>query len=140
VSILLASCSSTTTYSCDNSTTLATESGTSFSAPMVSGVASLLFATSSAVNNVYVDAILQNSARSFVTNSTCIDNCGSGMLDAAAALSLVRNFSAPAKQIEISKDSGGAVLPGFWLGLGLLVWFTRRRKRARTVALNQQAN
>lgn len=129
VSILLATCSNIGAYSsaCNGSTTLVKESGTSFSAPMVSGVASLLFAESSTVNNVYVGAILKNSARAFVTNSACINHCGSGMLDAAAAVALVKNFSAPAKQIQISKDSGGgAVQPGFWLGLGLFVWFIRR--------------
>ena len=143
VSILLATCSSTTSYtsSCNDSTTLATENGTSFSAPMVSGVASLLFATSDAVNNVYVEEILKNSARAFVTNSTCIDNCGRGMLDAAAAVTIAKNFSTPAKQIKITSDSGGAVLPGFWLGLGLFVWITRRvSPRAAGASPNKQAN
>ena len=127
VGIEIATCSSTTSYTCDNQTTTTLNSGTSLAAPMVSGVASLLFSANSTANNFYVESILRNSARPFPTNSTCINQCGSGMLDAAAALALQTTFTPPATQIEISKDSGGAVLPGFWIGLAVLLLLTRRR-------------
>ena len=129
--IYFATCSSTTTYSCDNSTAVTTNSGTSLSAPMVSGVASLLFAVNDNLNNFYAEEILRNSARAFVTDSSCIGICGTGMLDAGAAVALLNNFVAPATQIEISNDSGGDVVLAFWISLGLLVWGYRRlRQRA----------
>ena len=131
VDIYLASCSSTTTYSCDSSTTMATESGTSFSAPLVSGVASLIFSVDSSLNNYYVEQILRESARPFLAGSNCINNCGAGMLDAAAALALITNFISPANRIEITDDSGGAVQLWFWLGLGLLAIIVSQRRIKR---------
>ena len=127
--IYIATCSSTTTYNCDNSVAVAIESGTSLSAPMVTGVASLLFAVNGSLNNFYAEEVLRNSTRGFVTNSGCIGLCGSGMLDAGAAVALMNNFVAPATQIEISKDSGGDVLLVFWLALALLVFGYRRLNR-----------
>jgi serine protease len=124
--IYIATCSSTTTYTCKDSTAVTTNSGTSLAAPMVTGVASLLLAEDPRLSNFYVESILRNSARPFVTGSTCIGVCGSGMLDAGAALALDKSLSPLADQIEISKDGGGAVVPGFWIGLGLLAWLTRR--------------
>lgn len=138
VAIYFATCSSTSTYSCDGSTAMATNSGTSLSAPMVSGVVSLLFSKDSTLNNYYLESILRQSARAFDTNSSCINKCGSGMLDAAAALALINNFVAPASQVEISKNSGGAVAPGFWIGLGVLAWLTRRIKQRAISATDKR--
>lgn len=136
--IYVATCSSPTSYNCDNSSAVITESGTSLSAPMVSGVASLLFAVNGSLNNFYAEEILRNSSRAFPANSTCINNCGAGMLDAGAALALMNNFVTPATEVEISKDSGGDVLPGFWLGLGLLVLGYRRFKQCAWHAAQKQ--
>jgi serine protease len=128
VGIVVATCASTTTYNCKDSTLVSNPpvDGTSVAAPMVSGVASLLLSEKPGLNNYYVESMLRNSARPFVANSTCIGQCGSGMLDAGAALMLARNFVSPASQVEISKDSGGAVLPAFWIGVLLVGWFWRR--------------
>jgi len=129
VNIEIATCNSADVYTCDNQTATVTNSGTSLSAPMVSGVASLILSADTSVNNYYVESILRNSARAFPTNSTCIDQCGSGMLDAAAALAMLKTFTSPATQIGISKDSGGATHPWFWLGLGLMLLAYRRRRK-----------
>jgi len=129
VDITVATCSSTTTYNCKDSTAVISGpgvDGTSVAAPMVSAVASLLFSETPSLNNFYVESLLRNTARPFVTNSTCIGKCGSGMLDAGAALALAQNFVAPASKVELSKDSGGAVLPGFWIGVMLIGWLWRR--------------
>jgi serine protease len=131
--ITIATCASLTTYvagsiDCGSSAAVAIESGTSFSAPMVSGVASLIFAVDSSFNNVYAEQVLRNTARPFYSGSSCSGICGGGMLDAAAALAMVTNFVTPAAQIELSKDGGGDVSLAFWFALGLLVWAYRRFK------------
>ncbi len=126
VNIEIATCNSADVYSCDNQTATITNSGTSLAAPMASGVASLLVSADNTVNNYYVESILRDSARAFPTNSTCINQCGSGMLDAAAALSLLKTFTAPATQIGLSKDSGGAVFVWFWLALGFMLLVSAR--------------
>jgi len=126
VGILFATCSSNTIYTCKDSIATDIKNGTSLAAPMVSGAASLLLSQHPTMNNDYVETILRNSARPFVTSSTCVSQCGSGMLDAHAALVLANNFIAPASQVEISKDGGGAALPMFWFGLLLLAWVWRR--------------
>lgn len=128
VDIYLATCNSLTTYSCDGSTAVAVESGTSFSAPLVSGVVSLMFAVDSSLNNYYVEQMLRESAQPFLTGSSCIDKCGSGMLDAAAALALIPRFVAPANRVELTADSGGAVWLWFWFAAGLLALLAQHRR------------
>jgi serine protease len=128
--IYIATCSSSTDYVCDGDSAVATESGTSLSAPMVSGVASLVFSANSSLSNYFVEQILRGSARSFVTGSGCIGACGAGMLDAAAAVALANNFAPPAQQLGITQDKGGALSPVFWLGV-LLLMFAYRQLNAR---------
>ncbi|MBI1423940.1 MAG: S8 family serine peptidase [Gammaproteobacteria bacterium] len=123
--IYIATCSSSTVYTCKDSTAVTSNSGTSLSAPMVSGVASLLFAENNTLSNFYVESILRTSARPFVAGSSCIGVCGSGMLDAAAAVSLAKTLTPTVNQIEISKSGGGSIMPVFWITLGLLAFVWR---------------
>lgn len=135
--IYVATCNSptdytTTTENCENSSAVTVGSGTSLSAPMASGVASLLFDMNAKITNVYVEEILRNSTRSFVADSSCIGVCGSGMLDAGIAMANVstfttedNNFVTPAQQVQISQDGGGGDPPILWIVLVLLVWIYR---------------
>jgi len=62
--------------------------GTSFSAPLVSGTAALMLARNPLLTSGRVLDIITGTARDFPTGSFCTqpDVCGSGMLDAGAAL------------------------------------------------------
>ncbi|MCL6542830.1 MAG: S8 family serine peptidase [Roseiflexus sp.] len=63
-------------------------SGTSMAAPHVSGVVSLMLSRNPSLTPAQVLAILQQTARRFPGGSTCTTSlCGSGIVDAAAAVS-----------------------------------------------------
>jgi serine protease len=66
--------------------------GTSMAAPHVTGVVSLMFSINPSLTPAQVLQILQNTARPFPSGSTCTTSlCGSGMLDAGAAVNAVAN-------------------------------------------------
>lgn len=70
--------------------TYAYYSGTSMAAPHVAGVVSLMLSVDPTLTFNQVVEILQNTARAFPTGSGCTTStCGSGIVDAAAALSAV---------------------------------------------------
>lgn len=62
-------------------------SGTSFSAPLVSGVAALMLGVAPELSAAQVSDILRNTAKPFPSGSTCLTaGCGTGLLDAPAAV------------------------------------------------------
>jgi serine protease len=64
--------------------------GTSMATPHVTGVVSLMFSLNPLLTPSQVLQILQSSARPFPSGSTCTTAlCGSGMLDAAAAVNAI---------------------------------------------------
>jgi serine protease len=64
--------------------------GTSMATPHVTGVVSLMFSLNPSLTPAQVLQILQSTARPFPAGSTCNTSlCGSGMLDAAAAVNAV---------------------------------------------------
>ena len=64
--------------------------GTSMATPHVTGVVSLMFSLNPSLTPSQVLQILQSTARPFPAGSTCNTSlCGSGMLDAAAAVNAV---------------------------------------------------
>lgn len=79
--------------------------GTSFAAPMVSGVAAMLIARDGLVTSGRVLDIITGSARPWPDSSQCVvpNLCGAGMLDAAAAVgSLMPNGGAtPAGAVRV---------------------------------------
>ena len=61
--------------------------GTSFSAPLVSGVAALMLGVAPGLSATEVRALLKSSAKPFPAGSTCYETgCGAGLLDAPAAV------------------------------------------------------
>ena len=72
------------------SDTYAYDQGTSFSANQVSGVVSLMFSVNPSLTPAQVLNILQSTARPFPSGSNCLNTylnkCGSGIVDAAAAV------------------------------------------------------
>jgi hypothetical protein len=81
--------------------------GTSFAAAQVTGVAGLMLAVAPSLGPSQVSQILRDTARAFPTGTgnDCTQTlCGSGILDAGAAVAFARQLSAP------------AVIPttGFW--------------------------
>ncbi|MGE5171640.1 MAG: S8 family peptidase [Rudaea sp.] len=83
-SVLLLSNAGYTTPAADN---VASEGGTSFSAPMVSGTIALMLAVAPWLSPDQVHAILVGSAKPFPSTSDCTtDRCGAGILDAGAAV------------------------------------------------------
>lgn len=70
--------------------------GTSMAAPHVTGVASLMLSLNPALTSAQVRQKLRATARSFPAGSTCTAAlCGTGMLDALAALQSSRNTTPP---------------------------------------------
>ncbi len=62
-------------------------SGTSFSAPLVSGVAALMLGVAPELSAAQMRDILRNTAKPFPAGSTCLTaGCGTGLLDAPAAV------------------------------------------------------
>lgn len=72
--------------------TYAYEAGTSMAAPHVTGVVSLMLSINPTLSPAVVLQILQRTARPFPNGSSCISaGCGSGLLDAGAALKFVES-------------------------------------------------
>ncbi len=67
--------------------------GTSFSAPVVSGIVSLMAALLPNLDAVTAKKLLQGSARPFPDASCTTDICGAGIADAAAAVRAARDQS-----------------------------------------------
>lgn len=79
-------------------------SGTSMATPHVSGVASLMYSCYPSLTPAQVLQILQNSVTPFPSGSTCTTStCGSGIVNAGAALIMQRAFNKTA-------PSNGALL------------------------------
>ncbi|MBP0620289.1 MprA protease, GlyGly-CTERM protein-sorting domain-containing form [Cupriavidus consociatus] len=114
--------------------TVSSSQGTSFAAPMVSGVVAMMFALNGSLSPAQVTAALKSSARPHPSGTFCTTNqgvCGAGLLDAdnalAAAVSAPPAAAAPAP----SGGGGGGAVPR-WLalalaGTGLLGFALRRR-------------
>jgi len=78
--------------------------GTSFAAPLVSGVAALILARNPLLTGGRVLDLIAGTARKFPTGSLCSvpNQCGSGMLDAAAAVgSTFPNGPPPPNAFEV---------------------------------------
>ena len=75
------------------SATIGGVSGTSFSAPVVSGIASLMLAIRPDLDSVTMTRILTASVRPFPDSSCDTSICGAGIIDAAAALRATRDLS-----------------------------------------------
>jgi serine protease len=70
--------------------------GTSMAAPHITGVISLMVSLNPSLNFTQALQILQSTARSFPAGSSCTTStCGSGIVDAAAALNAVLNPPTP---------------------------------------------
>lgn len=70
---------------------LAQRQGTSFSAPLVSGVASLALSVAPGLSAEHLRALLKASAKPFPSSSSCATlGCGTGIVDAAAAVKAAR--------------------------------------------------
>ncbi|MBU68363.1 MAG: MprA protease, GlyGly-CTERM protein-sorting domain-containing form [Cupriavidus sp.] len=84
--------------------------GTSFAAPMVSGVAAMMLAVNPSLTPAQVTTVLKNTARAHPANTFCTASgnsgkCGAGLLDADAALALAPN--PPAVGSSSGSSSGG---------------------------------
>lgn len=73
-----------------STSTVVGTSGTSFSAPVVSGVVGLMLALRPELTTTDVRRILQRSARPFPDGSCGVTTCGAGIVDAAGALRLTQ--------------------------------------------------
>jgi serine protease len=111
--------------------------GTSFAAPMVSGVVSMMFAVNGALTPAQVTAALKTSARPHPSGTYCTTNpgvCGAGLLDAdgalVAALATPPEPAAPAPAASNGGGGGGAVAPwsAMLLALAGLLSFALRRR------------
>lgn len=89
--------------SSDTNWTYGYKQGTSMSTPVVSGIVALMLSVDPTLTPARVESILKSSVRPFPTNvsTPCSSNaadtfhCGSGIVDAAAALRTVRAQSTP---------------------------------------------
>ncbi|CAG9174514.1 MprA protease, GlyGly-CTERM protein-sorting domain-containing form [Cupriavidus pinatubonensis] len=115
--------------------TISNSQGTSFAAPMVSGVVSLMLAVNSSLTPAQVTAALKSSARPHPSGTFCTTNpgvCGAGLLDADGALSAAANVSAAPPAASQSSGGGGGGLVTPWLAaalgvIGMLAFALRRR-------------
>lgn len=90
--------------------TITDSQGTSFAAPMVSGVAAMMLAINPALTPAQVTTVLKTTARAHPANTFCTASgnsgkCGAGLLDADAALALAPN--PPAVGSSSGSSSGG---------------------------------
>lgn len=120
--------------------------GTSIAAPMVSGIVSLMLSVNPSLTSAEVTAILKTTSRPFPTadqaarngagtdNVTCdLTSCGSGLVDAYAAVSAALNFDRENpgellarailddQPVFISGSGGGAGWITPWLLMALLL-------------------
>ncbi|PLP96321.1 MprA protease, GlyGly-CTERM protein-sorting domain-containing form [Cupriavidus pauculus] len=118
--------------------------GTSFSAPMVSGVVSLMLAVNPALTPAQVTSVLKSTARphpagTYCTRSDNSGKCGAGLLDADAALAAAPNPPSTGSTSTGGASSGGGDSGGggggafspwsaaLLLAIGLVGFGTRRR-------------
>jgi serine protease len=81
--------------------------GTSMAAPHVSGVASLIYATNSSLQWNQVMQIMQENVTRFPAGSTCTSSiCGSGILNAYAALKALKPPETPSAPTGVSASDG----------------------------------
>ncbi|AGW89441.1 MprA protease, GlyGly-CTERM protein-sorting domain-containing form [Cupriavidus sp. DF5525] len=114
--------------------TVSSSQGTSFAAPMVSGVVAMMFAVNGALTPAQVTTALKASARPHPSGTFCTTNpgvCGAGLLDADGAL--VAAGAAPAAAVAPAPSSGGGggampVWGALLLTLSGLLAFTLRRR------------
>lgn len=85
-------------------------SGTSFAAPLVSGVVSLVKTVDPSLDADEIRQLLNQTARSFPSGSDCTsDTCGSGMLDGGSAVNqAITGYVPPEDQIIIGGDGGSS--------------------------------
>lgn len=76
------------------------KSGTSMATPYVAGVAALLLERKPSLTPDQVAVILRNSARPFPKD--CIGGCGTGIVDAAAAVTIARGGSYSAFPVSVA--------------------------------------
>ena len=68
--------------------------GTSFSAPLVAGIVSLMLAANPTLTATEIRAILQATAKPFPAGATCnASNCGAGIANAGNAVALAANMA-----------------------------------------------
>jgi serine protease len=88
--------------------------GTSMAAPHVAGVVSLLYSRKPSLTPAEVLTILQNTVTAFPSGSTCTTaNCGSGIVNAGAAVAAVANPVPAISGLNPSSATPGG--PGFTL-------------------------
>jgi serine protease len=88
------------------SDTYAFYQGTSMAAPHVTGVASLIFSLDSALSPAQVLSYMQSTVTAFPGGSTCnTSNCGSGIVNAAAALAAVGSTGPDAPVLDPIENS-----------------------------------
>jgi serine protease len=81
--------------------------GTSMAAPHVSGVASLIYATNSSLQWTQVLQVMQENVTPFPAGSTCtLSICGSGILNAYAALQALKSPVTPSAPTGVSASDG----------------------------------
>jgi serine protease len=82
--------------------------GTSMAAPHIAGVLSLMVSLDPTLNFTQSLQILQSTARAFPAGSSCTSStCGSGIVDAAAALNAVINPGEPTPTATNTSAPGG---------------------------------
>ncbi|WP_354686093.1 MprA protease, GlyGly-CTERM protein-sorting domain-containing form [Cupriavidus necator] len=114
--------------------TVSSSQGTSFAAPMVSGVVAMMFALNGSLTPAQVTAALKASARPHPSGTYCTTNpgvCGAGLLEADGAMLAAVSAPAAAAAPAQSSGGGGGAVP-LWGGLllmltGLLSFAVRRR-------------
>nr|WP_315598087.1 MprA protease, GlyGly-CTERM protein-sorting domain-containing form [uncultured Cupriavidus sp.] len=123
-----------TTYNIVNS------QGTSFAAPMVSGVVAMMLAVNPSLTPAQVTSLLKSSARAHPANTFCttgsnVGKCGAGLLDADAALAAAPNPPSSGTTSQSTSGGGGGGGGAFapWsaavlLAIGLMGFATRRRR------------
>ncbi len=83
--------------------------GTSFSAPVVAGVVSLMLAANPALTATEIRAILQATAKPFPANATCnTSNCGAGIANAAGAVALAASIAKDATLSVTQRNTANA--------------------------------
>jgi serine protease len=83
--------------------------GTSFSAPVVAGIVSLMLAANPALTATEIRAILQATAKPFPAGATCnTSNCGAGIANAANAVALAANIAKDATLTVAQRNAANA--------------------------------
>ena len=90
------------------SETYSYQSGTSMSAPFVSGVAALMFSVNNGLFPDQIEKILQDTSSSFARAANCDSGCGSGILNARLAVYEARDTQPDATYSEADPISAGS--------------------------------